>query len=215
MDSAAAKATCTFAWQDYRTWPDGERWELIGGEPFAMSPSPTDRHQLVCGALFAGMASHFRGKPCRVVISPVDVRLSDVDVVQPDILVVCAPGQFRGTHIEGPPALVVEVLSPSSELHDRTRKLELYARCGVKEYWLVRPYPSAVEILLLDGPGYRIHKVCRKESTLLSPSFSKLRLRLARVFDFPIAPEERIDEIRESPAPYTPGWRPRTAVAAP
>ena len=176
MNRAAARADTTFTWQDYRTWPDSERWELIDGEPFAMSPSPTDRHQLICVALVAGMAPHFRGKPCRLLVSPMDVKLSDTDVVQPDLLAVCDPNQFKGTHIEGPPALVVEVLSPSSELHDRMRKLDLYARYGVKEYWLVRPYPSAVEVLILDGPGYRIHK--------------------------------------ESPAPYTPGWKPRATAAA-
>jgi Uma2 family endonuclease len=209
MAAEPARRQGIFTWQDYCSWPDGERWELIGGEPVAMSPASLNRHQLVCGALFVGLSLHLRGKPCRPLISPSDVKLSDLDVVQPDILVVCDPKQFKGTHIEGPPALVVEVLSPSSELYDRGRKLELYARFGVKEVWLVMPYPSGVEVLVLDQGGYRIHKLYRRQDTLLSPSFPELRLPLQDVFDFPLAPEEVILEVKESPAPYTPGWQPK------
>ena len=211
MGAEAARRERLYTWQDYRSWPDDERWELLGGEPIAMSPGPTDRHQLVCGALFVELALHFRGKPCRALISPLDVKLSDLDVVQPDLLVVCDPKQLKGTHIEGPPALVVEVLSPSSELHDRGRKLELYARCGVPEYWLVLPYPSGVEVLRLDQGGYRIHKVYRKRDTLASPSFPDLQIPLQNVFDFPIAPEEVILEVKEGAPPSSPGWQPKAA----
>jgi len=197
-----------YTWQDYRSWKGDERWELIGGEPVAMSPSPTDRHQLVCGALFVELSQRFKGKPCRALISPMDVKLSDQDVVQPDILVVCDPKQFRGTHIEGPPALVVEVLSPSSELYDRGRKLELYARFGVRECWLVMPYPPLVEVLLLDDGGYRIHKVYGRQDALASPSFPDLRVPLPDVFDIPLAPGEVALEVRQPPPPYSPGWQP-------
>jgi Uma2 family endonuclease len=209
MAAEAARQGRLYTWQDYRSWPGEERWELIGGEPIAMSPSPTDRHQLVCGALFVEMSLYFRGRPCRALISPMDVKLSDLDVVQPDILVVCDPKQLRGTHIEGPPTVVVEVLSPSSELHDRGRKMELYARCGVLEYWLVLPYPSGVEVLLLDHGGYRIHKLYRRPDTLASPSFPDLRIPLQDVFDVPIAPAEVILEVKEGPPPYSPGWQPK------
>lgn len=211
MAAEAAKQTPPFTWKDYRSWPDEERWELIGGEPFAMSPSPLDRHQLVAGALFLGLGQYLQGKPCRALHAPMDVKLSDRDVVQPDILVVCDPKQFQGTHIEGPPALVVEVLSPSSEAHDRRRKLELYARFGVKEYWLVTPYPSLVEVLVLADGGYRIHKVYVRQDALTSPSFPDLRVPLQDVFDIPLAPGEAILEVRQAPPPYTPGWQPRSA----
>jgi Uma2 family endonuclease len=218
MAAEAARQGRLYTWQDYRSWPGEERWELIGGEPIAMSPSPTDRHQLVCVGLLTEMGLCFRGNRCRLLCAPMDVKLSDLDVVQPDILVVCDPKQLRGTHIEGPPALVVEVLSPSSELHDRGRKMELYARCGVPEYWLVLPYPSGVEVLLLDHGGYRIHKLYRRPDTLASPSFPDLRIPLQDVFDVPIAPAEVILEVKEGPPPYSPGWQPkatRSSVPSP
>jgi Uma2 family endonuclease len=129
-------------------------------------------------------------------------------VVQPDVLVVCDPRKIKDTHIEGAPDLVVEIASPSTTVYDRTLKLELYARYGVKEYWLVTPYPHLLEVLLLDGDGYRIRKVYRKQDTLTSPTLPGLELPLAAIFDFPIPDGERILEVHESTPPYPRGARP-------
>nr|XP_061803731.1 uncharacterized protein slr1290-like [Nerophis lumbriciformis] len=190
-----------WTWDDYRTWNDDQRWELIASEPYCMSPSPTSRHQAIALDLGAWMAQHFKDKTCRPLISPMDVKLSDHDVVQPDLLVVCNPSQIRPTHIEGAPALVVEILSPSSTRHDRVRKLGLYARSGVSEYWLIQPYPALVEVLQLDGEGYRIAGVYTEADRLQSPSFPELTLDLAEIFTLPVLPEELIDEVRESAPP--------------
>lgn len=99
-----------FTWDDYRRWDDDERWEIVNGEAFAMTPAPTPRHQMVVGELFKALSSFLRGKIFRPLPSPIDVRLSDLDVLQPDIVVVCGPEQIRPTHIQGAPRLVVEVL---------------------------------------------------------------------------------------------------------
>src|SRR5262245_54809384 len=131
-----------YTWRDYQLWQDDQRWEIIGGNAFAMSPSPATRHQRISIALSSALFSHFRGKRCQPFEAPMDVKLSDEDIVQPDILVVCDPNQVKTTHIEGAPALVVEILSPSSLAHDRVRKMNLYARFGVPELWIVTPYPS-------------------------------------------------------------------------
>ncbi len=137
-----------------------------------------------------------------------DVRLSDADVVQPDVLVVCDPDKIKETHIEGAPDIAVEITSPSSISHDRMRKLALYAKYGVKEYWIVTPYPHLVEVLLLDGDSYRVHSVFTKRDTLSSPTLSGLEIPLDGVFNFPIPDNERIDEIRESTPPYGHARRP-------
>ncbi len=190
-----------FTWEDYRRWPSDERWELVDGEAYAMSPSPGSRHQRVVMNLVIAFGTFFKGKRCTPFVSPMDVKLSETDVVQPDLLVVCDPAQIKPTHIEGAPTLVVEILSPTSELHDRARKLRLYAEHGVAEYWIVGPYPSFVEVLVLDGDGFRVKQVYAREQTLLSPTFPGLEVELANVFDFPIDPSERIDEVREG-TPY-------------
>src|ERR1051325_5858017 len=100
MSSPQTQPNRRYTWADYRTWDDDKRWEIIGGEVFLMA-SPTSRHQHVTGELFRQMANHFKDKPCKVFISPMDVVLSEADVVQPDLLVVCTPTQIKRTHIEG------------------------------------------------------------------------------------------------------------------
>ena len=144
-----------YTWSDYQQLPDDERWEIIGGEIFDMSPAPSMRHQSIAGELFRQMANHLHGKPCNPFIAPADLKLSDEDVVQPDLMVVCDQNQIKESHVEGAPALVVEILSPSTQGHDRKRKMALYARAGVKEVWLVSPLPPGIEVFLLDGATYR------------------------------------------------------------
>lgn len=132
-----------------------------------------------------------------------DVRLSDEDVVQPDLLVVCNPLQIQRTHIEGPPKLAVEILSPDSLVRDRQLKMGLYARAGIQEYWIVTPFPSLIEIYELDAGRFRHCKSYSKDETLASPTFPELAFELSRVFDFPLEPEElEIMRVKEPPAKY-------------
>ncbi len=199
MTDAATKVEPRYTWDDYRRWPDDERWEIVEGVPYGMSPSPSARHQMTLSELARQMANHFHGHKCRLIPAPMDVRLSEEDVVQPDIPVVCDPKQIKPTHIEGAPALVVEILSPETEEHDRIRKSRLYARAGAKEYWIVTPHPSSVEVLVLDGPTYRLHGVYGKQERTASATFPELKIRLADVFDFPLEPHERPPAIKEPP----------------
>ena len=195
-------------WSDYLSWPDDERWEIIAGEAYAMSPSPGFRHQDVLSELTGLMRRQFKDGECQAFVAPLDVRLSDCDVVQPDLLVVCDPRQLMETHVEGAPSLVVEVLSPSTEAKDRGSKLELYARSGVSEYWIVNPFPSYVEVLVLDAGYYKIWRTFGCGDTLKSVRFPKLRIPLRTVFDFPLALAEKESlRIREPRAAYKAGKR--------
>lgn len=180
-----------FSYNDYLQWPEDKRWELVDGRPYAMSGA-TPFHQTICLQLSAALLAAFRGKPCQVFTAPLDVKLSDNDVVQPDILVVCDPLQIKATHVEGPPTLVVEVLSPSSLRHDRVRKFRLYAQAQVPEYWIVSPMPAMVEVHQWDNQGYRTHGVFTEQDTLTSAAFPHLQLDLSGLF-----PEVDVDEVRE------------------
>ena len=201
MALPAQKPGRRFTWADYRMWPDDERWEIIDGEAYGMSPSPTSRHQRILRELALGLGVFLRKGSCELLLSPMDVKLSDEDVVQPDLLVVCDPKQILRTHVEGAPSLVVEILSPDSTAHDRIRKSALYAAAGVAEYWIVTPWPHVVEVLSLDGRGYRLHRAFGKDDTLTSPTFPGLELALADVFDFPLEPGEEPPVVREPPSP--------------
>ena len=202
MDSATAARHLPYTWDDYQTWPDDERWEIVNGEAYAMSPAPSVRHQDIHRELLMAIGAHFRGRPCRVYPCPIDVKLSDVDVVQPDIVVVCKPEQITRSHIEGAPTLVVEILSPSTAQRDRGVKMDAYARAGVREVWLVSPWPPCVEVFVLDGPGYRRQAAFIQTQTLKSPMFPELAIKLASVFDFPLEAGEEWPVVREPPGRY-------------
>jgi len=141
---ALPKPETFFTYADYQAWElaEGERFELIYGEAFAMS-APGERHQLILGELFSQFHAHLRGKQCKVFPAPYDVRLffreddSDDTVVQPDITVVCDEKKRGSEGCRGAPDLVVEILSPSNTAVEMQRKLSLYQRSGVREYWVV------------------------------------------------------------------------------
>jgi Uma2 family endonuclease len=187
-----------YKWADYQTWHDDKRWEIIGGEAFLMA-SPTSRHQIISMELSRQMANHFKGRNCRPFAAPMDVVLTDDDVVQPDLFVVCNPTQIKRTPVEGPPTLCVEVVSDPSI--NRLLKLDLYARSGVKEYWLVTPWPSLIEVLLLQGRKYLVHRAFGKHDALVSPTFPDLTIALGDVFNFPLEPGEEPPVAHEPPAP--------------
>lgn len=156
---AATKDSYTYG--DYSEWPDEERWELIDGIPYNMSPAPSRIHQKITGELFRLIANYLTGKECEVYIAPFDVRLPKGDendeqidtVVQPDLVVVCERKKLDERGCKGAPDLVVEVLSPGTAAKDMKIKLALYERVGVKEYWLVDPGNKTVQVYQLETSG--------------------------------------------------------------
>lgn len=112
-------------WQDYLSRPDDERWEIIDGKAYAMSPAPSTKHQKIALRLSAQLLQQLSGKPCQPFIAPTDVKLSEQDVVQPDFFVVCDPARITPGHIEGAPEVVIEVLSPATSCRDLREKKAL------------------------------------------------------------------------------------------
>lgn len=186
--------------KDMLGWEDDQRWELIAGEAYAMS-SPSTLHQALVSELLVQLSLMFRGGPCRALVSPLDVKLSEHDVVQPDLLVVCAPEQLRTHFVEGPPALIVEVLSPSTLRHDRVRKLNLYSQVGVAEYWLVTPRPFLFEVLhLVEGVFQHVGSYTEAD-VLNSRRFPDLRLPLLELYER-LPPQPPLEEVREGTPVY-------------
>jgi len=156
--TSALKAGEKFTLDQWRTWPEGERWELIGGVAYAMSPAPRVPHQRLSLSLSSALNAFLEGKDCEPFYAPVDVFLPKGDpdssdtVVQPDVFVVCDPDKVQDDGIHGAPDFVVEVLSDSTAYKDLTVKKELYERSGVQEYWLVNPQNGSVfPYVLIDG----------------------------------------------------------------
>ena len=92
-----------FSYQDYQTWPEDERWEILDGKAYNMTPAPTMKHQRIVGNLYHILRTVLRGKPCLTGIAPTDVVLSDYDVVQPDVFVVCDPLKITEKNVQGAP----------------------------------------------------------------------------------------------------------------
>ena len=152
-----------YTYADYCTWDDGERWELIDGVPYAMSPAPRPRHQSLVGEIYGQLRDYLKGKPsCKAFIAPFDVRLDaageDDTVVQPDITVICDRTKIDDKGCNGAPDLVIEVLSssPDSSRRDRLIKFNLYQRAGVREYWIVDPDTNTVAAHLLENGKYTV-----------------------------------------------------------
>ena len=113
-----------------------------------------------------------------MLYAPLDVILSESSIVQPDIIYLDRGrlGAVSGRGIEGAPTLVVEVLSPSTTLMDRSTKRQLYARHGVPFYWLVDPEGRAIEALVLGPEGYSLAVRASGAAPLSLPPFPDLAL---------------------------------------
>ncbi len=154
--------------KDYANLPDSPRCELIQGN-FYVPPSPAIPHQFLAFELAKRLDVPAREAGGYVFMAPLDVRLADHSIVQPDVIYVSAArrgilGDRKGW-IEGAPDLLIEILSPGTARRDRVQKLDLYARSGIAEYWIVEPAERQIQFLvnengrfvvaLPDGSVYR------------------------------------------------------------
>jgi Uma2 family endonuclease len=179
----ATKVPIKFTYEDYlHLPPNGKRYELVEGE-FWMAPAPDYEHQTVAANLFRELDQYIRQSQLGAVrFAPLDVVLSDENVVQPDLLFVSHERSYIITrrNISGPPDLVIEILSEGTTQHDRQTKRKLYAKSGVKEFWLVDPTEKTIEVLSLGKSGYKSLGVFRQ--TLRSALFKSLSLDLRKIF---------------------------------
>ncbi|MBC7964043.1 MAG: Uma2 family endonuclease [Steroidobacteraceae bacterium] len=158
----AEKLDERFTYGQYCQWNDGERWELIDGVPYNMTPAPVRRHQGISTKVVFRIAEFLQGKPCKVYHAPFDVRLPDLSeqddsdvttVVQPDLVVICDEKKLDDRGCRGAPDLVVEILSPSTSRKDIGVKFSLYERHGVREYWIIHPAEESLMVFTLSEDG--------------------------------------------------------------
>ena len=178
MELPAENKRYTFA--DVLTWDESERIEIINGEAFMMAP-PSRVHQEISVAIAA-----------QVYPAPFGVRLfeqdgarpEDVDtMVEPDISVVCDSDKLDDHGCKGAPDLIIEILSPSTQRHDRLVKLGLYQRAGVREYWTVNPEDKTVQVMLRDDYGVlQLHEVYGRDGVAKVNVLNGCFIELVRVF---------------------------------
>jgi Uma2 family endonuclease len=162
---------------------EGDRHEIIDGE-LVVTPAPIPFHQDVSGNIYDPIRSFVRARRLgKVYYAPVDVRLTPDIVLIPDIVFI----RHDRLHIVGPktidaaPDLVVEILSPGTRQRDLTVKRDLYARFGVREYWIVDPDRRTVEVLELVGNSFQPVPL-REDGSLQSRVLPDLVITLDDVF---------------------------------
>ncbi|HYF94032.1 MAG TPA: Uma2 family endonuclease [Symbiobacteriaceae bacterium] len=174
-----------FTYEDYKLMPEEKRCEIIEGE-LLITPSPTHRHQSLqmrlSHELYSFVMKHGLGD---VVTAPMDVILSPENVIQPDVLFVANErlsiiNSNGGIH--GAPDLAVEILSPSTAPRDQVLKRKLYARFGVREYWIVDSESQTVEVMTLAGSTFDTWQRFTADQSLASPLLPGFAIKLGDIF---------------------------------
>ncbi|MBI5191811.1 MAG: Uma2 family endonuclease [Nitrospirae bacterium] len=189
MSLLKKKSEKIYTWQDYLTWPDDERWEVIDGKAYDMSPSPSSSHQRFVLNFATILKSKLTGGKCKVFIAPLDVYLDDYNFVQPDVMVVCDEKKIKD-RIYGAPDLIIEVLSPSTSLKDKRDKKALYEKFKVREYIVVEPEGMVVEKNCLISGKYKGPFILGSQEVLRLASLDKIEVPLWEVFEVSPPAEE-------------------------
>ena len=177
-----------FTYEDYLLFPDdGKRHELIDGEHY-MTPAPSTRHQRISRRLLTAIEEFLKDhKLGEVFDAPCDVVLSDVDVVQPDLLFISKGRSSIITekNIQGTPDLIIEILSETTRKTDEVIKRKLYEKYRVREYWIVDPELESVKVFGLGDQGYIRSAELYRESadTLSTPLLPDLKIPLGEIFE--------------------------------
>lgn len=191
MPSLAQNSIQKFTYADYLNWPDDERWEIIRGVAYDMSPAPGREHQQISFRLSGILYGFLKDKSCEAFAAPFDVRLAEVSaahdeniqtVVQPDLVVVCDQNKLDKRGCLGAPDITVEILSESTSYKDQTEKLLLYEKHGVKEYWIFNPDAKYAMIYRLEGMKYDKPEYLTQNDVLKSRVLEGLSVNLSDIW---------------------------------
>ena len=139
-----------YTYEDYKQWED--QWELIHGIPYAMSPAPMIKHQKISNKIARILDEELEDCPGCHALLPVDWKISEDTIVQPDNLVVCY--EPEGAYITKAPSMIFEVLSPKTAKKDTTVKFDIYEKEGVKYYIIVDPDDEIAKVYHLHEGKY-------------------------------------------------------------
>lgn len=189
MQTTTQRSGRRLTYDDFVRIPDdGMRHEIIDGVHY-VTPSPVLRHQELLGRLYLAIGRYLEERPDvgRAFLSPLDTVLSPWDVVEPDLIFVAADQLdiLTEPNIQGAPALVIEILSPSTRRRDHGVKRQLFDRGGVREYWVVDPTGRDVTVYRRadDGSFPRIAQVsAAADATLVTPLLPDFSLSVVRLF---------------------------------
>ena len=190
----AKKEKKKYTYSDYINWPDDERWEIIDGVAYNMSPAPKVKHQRISRNITWAIgknASKLKG--CEFFEAPTDVVLDEYNIVQPDLFIVCDESKIKEDNIRGAPDLIIEIISPSTAYKDTKIKKDLYERFGVKEYIIVFPDLFLVERYVLENGVYGAPERYNWNETF-SFKILNIEMNLWEIFEKELPKEEKRSE---------------------
>ncbi|WP_309119639.1 Uma2 family endonuclease [Paenibacillus sp.] len=172
-------------YDDYASWDDGNRYELVDGRLELMSPGPNTAHQFISFEIQRRIA-HTCSNEAIILSAPLDVILSPREVRQPDLVVVLRQNMHIVTKrgIEGAPDIVAEILSPSTAKRDKISKMNAYAKYGIPEYWIVDPAACVLDQYVLGADGkYELANVYAGDEPVASPRLPCLAFAMQEIAD--------------------------------
>jgi Uma2 family endonuclease len=174
----------TWTYEDLFSLPeDGKRYEIIDGVLYVL-PSVGWAHASVVMKLLTVLLPIAKNLGGQWLTAPLDVFVAGGDPVQPDLLLMLPGGAARTVMrgIEGPPDLVIEVVTPTNRVHDLLTKRALYGRAGVREYWIVDAETRTLEILALDRDALHLVITASGADRPLSPLLGPLTIAVDDLF---------------------------------
>lgn len=178
--AATIKILPHYTYQEYKIWEG--KWELIEGIPYAMSPAPTPLHQLTSMALGAEFRAALRDKKCHCnIYQPLDYKISEDTVVQPDLLILCK--KPTEVYIDFAPSLLVEILSTSTAHKDRITKYELYQQEKIPYYIIVDVNKKEVEVYILNKNGQYEQKLHNNTFTFQLDNDCNIEVNFSSIWD--------------------------------
>jgi Uma2 family endonuclease len=183
MGRPAREQKDQYTYKDYLSWEDQERWEIINGTAHNMPPSPGFEHQRISMAIIEVLLnSKDKLRECTLLHAPLDVVLSETNIVQPDIFIICDQQKIKAQHIKGAPELIFEIISPGTATRDKREKKDIYEQFGVKEYILVYPNLKNVEQYILSKTQYGKAEIINWDETFTLETFA-LEIDLRKIFN--------------------------------
>jgi len=174
----------SYTYRDYALLPEGAPYQLIGGK-LIMTPAPGTFHQVVVIRLVERLLEYnAKEKAGQVLVAPVDVYLEERETYQPDIIFISRErlSIIEPARVAGPPDVVMEVLSPSTAYYDLKSKARIYAKHGVKEYWIVDPEDKSIEVYTGQDGGLGLHQRVQGKGKVSSLLLAEFAVEAAEVF---------------------------------
>ena len=183
-----------YTYADYLRWEFEERLEILRGKIFWMSPGASKTHQSIVGKLHIKLFQSLgESNPCKVFLSPFDIRLIDkqkkstkdediTTVFQPDLCIICDKNKLDEQGCLGAPDFIIEILSPGNTKKEMGIKFDIYEENGVREYWVVNYQEEHILQFVRNDEKLISHKPLLENDVIQSAIFPDLQFRVDDLF---------------------------------